>query len=220
MIAGQSGETQWALHPDEGNYQPPPNMPVPASLPNAARRVLVPTPVRSRFNLDRAVKPPYGPRREPANPALNLTFASPAAVVHGQQDRQDHPDRREPGRRPAGRAGRHRRRSPAEPDRELGLVPGGLRSYETTVGGGKAPVRHNPVATPRTDYPSSTSCTTTARNISAMSATTPRSRRNLHGLRTSSPTSPARPAGKGGVFYVRGGYGNNDGLVPLDRTRT
>ena len=45
--------------------------------------------------------------RSPANPALNLTFATPAAVVHGLEHREDHRDRPEPGRRSARRAGRH-----------------------------------------------------------------------------------------------------------------
>ena len=42
---------------------------------------------------------------------------------------------------------------------------------------------------------------------------------NVHGPRTSStPSKAGKLPSDGGVFYLRGGYDNNDGLVPVDPT--
>jgi phospholipase C len=65
MIAGQTGETQWALHPSEAD-------PTGLTLPNE-------TDVGpwTGSNKDMSpVKPPYGPDESPANPNMNLTFAT------------------------------------------------------------------------------------------------------------------------------------------------
>jgi len=77
MIAGQSGETQWVLHPTEGSN-------VSASSSNSALANSGGEPVVGDpgpfpgSNLDTAsTKPPYNPDDEnPATPALNQTYAS------------------------------------------------------------------------------------------------------------------------------------------------
>ena len=89
MIAGQSGQTQWALHNDEGattTYANPafPN-PLGASYGSnvmpATSNAFVPVvndpgPFPGS-NLDTSkVKPPFNFDENPANPTLNLTFAS------------------------------------------------------------------------------------------------------------------------------------------------
>ena len=89
IIAGQSGETQWALHPDEGatvTYANP-NFPNPLgasfgskvtpSLSNAYVPIVGDPGPFPGSNLDtNKVKPPYNTDENPANPALNLTFAT------------------------------------------------------------------------------------------------------------------------------------------------
>ena len=89
IIAGQSGQTQWALHPDEGAASPTPirNSPTRSARASAPRSrqtisnayvpiVADPGPFPGS-NLDtNAVKPPYNFDENAANPALNLTFAT------------------------------------------------------------------------------------------------------------------------------------------------
>ena len=89
IIAGQSGETQWALHPDEGvaTTYANPSFPNPLgatygsnvtpSLSNAYVPIVSDPGPFPGSNLDtNAVKPPYNFDENPANPTLNLTFAT------------------------------------------------------------------------------------------------------------------------------------------------
>jgi len=74
MIAGQSGETQWALHPSEGsNNTASPTV----SLSGGVPVVGDPGPFPGS-NLDTSpIKPPYNPGDEnPATPTLNQTYAT------------------------------------------------------------------------------------------------------------------------------------------------
>ena len=89
MIAGQSGETQWVLHPDEGSN-------VSGSSSNTALKNSGGEPVVSDngpfpgSNLDTAsTKPPYNPEDEnPATPALNQTYASLPLSFMGKSIKQ------------------------------------------------------------------------------------------------------------------------------------
>jgi Phosphoesterase family len=90
IIAGQSGETQWALHPDEGaavtyanKNSPNPlgasyGSKITPSVSNAYVPIVANPGPFAGSNLDtNAVKPPYNPSDEsPTNPTLNLTFAT------------------------------------------------------------------------------------------------------------------------------------------------
>jgi phospholipase C len=91
LIAGQSGQTQWALHNNEGpttTYANPafPNVlgasysatnPTTAGNTNAFVPIVADPGPFPGSNLDtNAVKPPYNTDENAANPALNLTFAS------------------------------------------------------------------------------------------------------------------------------------------------
>ena len=91
MIAGQSGETQWALHPEQGS-----NNTGSSVITSSGGQPIVSDPGPfPGSNLDTSpTKPPYNPADEnPATPALNQTYAQPAVVVHGQPDRADDPVR-------------------------------------------------------------------------------------------------------------------------------
>ena len=108
IIAGQSGETQWALHPDEGatvTYANP-TFPNPlgatygSQVTPSTSNAYVPIVARSRpvpgLNLDtNAVKPPYNFDENPANPTLNLTFATQPLSFMGYEHREDHQERSE-----------------------------------------------------------------------------------------------------------------------------
>ena len=117
IIAGQSGQTQWALHPDEGAATPTPTqLPEPAGRDlRLQRQPADEQRLCSRRRRSRPV-PRLQPRHERGQAALQLrrepgqSGAQPdlrdaAAVVHGIGDRDDHQERPQSGRRSARRAG-------------------------------------------------------------------------------------------------------------------
>ena len=140
IIAGQSGETQWALHPDEGatvTYANPtfPN-PLGASFGSkitpSTSNAYVPIVARSRPVPGLEPRHQQGQtalqlRREPRESGAQSDLRHPAAVVHGVRYRQDHQERPESGGRSARRAGRHSRDRSLQPAREVGLVSAGIR---------------------------------------------------------------------------------------------
>ena len=98
IIAGQSGETQWALHPDEGaavTYANPlfPNVlgasygsKITPSNSNAYVPVVSDPGPFPGSNLDtNKVKPPYNSDENAATPTLNLTFATQPLSFMGSQ---------------------------------------------------------------------------------------------------------------------------------------
>ena len=74
MIAGQSGETQWALHPSDGsNNTASPTVALSGGLPVVGDPGPFPG---SNFD-ESPVQPPYGPKDvSPASPTLNQTYAT------------------------------------------------------------------------------------------------------------------------------------------------
>src|SRR5208337_4090998 len=74
MIAGQSGETQWALHPSEGsNNTASPTVAESGGVPVVADPGPFPG---SNFD-ESPNKPPYGPDDvSPSSPTLNQTYAT------------------------------------------------------------------------------------------------------------------------------------------------
>ncbi len=125
MIAGQSGLTQWALHPSEAAS----NIGGTSLASSGGEPVVADPGPFAGSNLDQSpVKPPYGPNDEIAGHAgAEPDLCVAAAVVHGQRHRQDHPVRREPGAGSPRRAERHRVDFGEGHAGELGLVPGRLR---------------------------------------------------------------------------------------------
>jgi phospholipase C len=228
IIAGQSGETQWALHPDEGasvTYANP-NFPNPLgasfgskitpSVSNAYVPIVGDPGPFPGSNLDtNKVKPPYNTDENPANPALNLTFATqplsfmgsdiekiiksdpnPAADLRDVQS-----DIREIAsfNRPV-KWGWYQQGFDANdtPDPFSGITPNsGPQAYLSGY-----VLHHN--GPQYFGY--------LADNPQVLNT-------NLHGAKDFFDAVEGRTLPKdGGVFYLRGGYDNNDGLVPVDPT--
>ena len=183
IIAGQSGQTQWALHPDEGatvTYANPsfPN-PLGASFgskitpsdSNAYVPIVADPGPFPGSNFDtNAVKPPYNFDENPATPALNLTFATQPLSFMGSQINRHHQERPQSGGRSARRAGRHPRNRSLRPPGAVGLVSAGLRRQRRC----RIRTSHRARSRPRTTARLRTaamSCTTMRRNISAISPT-------------------------------------------------
>ena len=203
MIAGQSGQTQWALHPSEASS----NTASPAIKTSGGEPVVGDAGPFAGSNLDySAIKPPYGPNDEsPATPALNQTYATlplsfmgskiENTITTDQNPLLDLLDVKADIKQIAGDGvtpvnwGWYQEGYDAEPTDKL---PGGELNgtYITHHNGPQyfGYVGDNPAET-----------------------------KHLHGLGDffTAIGKGALPTG-GGVFYVRGGYGNNDGLKPID----
>ena len=189
MIAGQSGQTQWALHPKAADE---PVLADPDPFPGS--------------DLDHTQdKPPYGPKHKPGRkPAPNQTYATlPLSFM--------------------GRAIQRTIRSDRNPALDLRDVQSDIR----TIAGDKIPPTrwgwyqegydHEP-----TDGAGAASHGTYITHHNGPQyfgyvGDNPKVVRNLHGLGDFFGDIAAhRLPPEGGVFYVRGGYGNNDKLAPID----
>jgi phospholipase C len=223
IIAGQSGETQWALHPDEGaavTYANPlfPNplgasysSKVTPSISNAYVPVVSDPGPFPGSNLDpNNPKPPYNTDENPANPTLNLTFATqplsfmgsdvekiiksdpnPAADLRDvQNDIQEIASFNSPVQWGWYQQGFNANDAPDPYD---GITPLPLSGYVLHHNGPQyfAYLADNPQVL----------------------------NTNLHGAKDlfDAVEGQKLPSG-GGVFYLRGGYDNNAGLVPVDPT--
>jgi phospholipase C len=213
MIAGQSGETQWALHPSEGVAGT-----VPVVSDNAPFW---------GSNLDTSpVKPAWGPDENPNTANGNLTFATLplsfmgdkiAQIIESDQNpAADLLDVQDDIRTIVSRDtnvnwGWYQQGFDAEPFDGSDLVGGGSQSGSCgnpTAAGwisgcnwplhGSYIVHHN--GPQYFGYLGNNTAELT----------------NLHGLQDfyNDIQNHALPA-TGGVFYIRGGYGNNDNLAPL-----
>ncbi len=223
IIAGQSGETQWALHPDEGatvTYANPtfPNVlgaSYSSSIPNAPSNAYVPVVSDPGpwpgSNLDpNKVKPPYNTDENAANPTLNLTFATQPLSFMGSdidkiiksdpnptadlRDVQDDIRKIASFNRPV-KWGWYQQGFNANdaPDPYDGITPLPLSAYVLHHNGPQyfAYLADNPAVL----------------------------NTNLHGAKDFFDAVEGRKLPKdGGVFYLRGGYDNNDNLVPVDPT--
>jgi phospholipase C len=231
IIAGQSGRTQWARHPDEGVattysnplFQNPLGATYGSNIMPSTSNAYVPVvsdpgPFPGS-NLDKnAIKPPYNFDENPANPTVNLTFATqplsfmgsnisniiksdpnPAAdLLDVQNDINeiaafDHP------------------------------VPWGW--YQQGFNANDTADPYEPPGTPTapTSAPPPNSGYVLHHNgpqyFGYLADNPEVLNGNLHGAKDFFDTVESRklPA-DGGVFYLRGGYDNNDGLVPADPT--
>ncbi len=202
MIAGQSGETQWALHPSVGNN----NTANPAVRQSRGEPIVSNKAPFPGSGLDTApVRPPGNPRDEkPDMPFLTQTYASLPLSFMGRQvqkivqsdenpaldllDIQDDIAKISSDNLPPTNWGWYQEGYDHEPTDGANLA-----SHATYVWHHNGPQFFGYVG----DNPKVTS--------------------NLHGLGDffADVAAQSLPA-KGGVFYVRGGYGNNDRLKPLD----
>jgi phospholipase C len=203
IIAGQSGLTQWAKHPGESGANV-----AGTSLASSGGEPVVGDPGPfAGSNLDYApVKPPYGPNDEsPATPALNQTYATLPLSFMGSDINKIIASDQNPG---------------------MDLLD--VQKDIETIGAKNAPVGwgwyqegydHEP-----TDGQGGATYATyiTHHNgpqyFGYLGDNTHVLNTNLHGLGDFFTDIGAGKLGKPGVFYVRGGYGNNDGLVPVDPT--
>jgi phospholipase C len=232
IIAGQSGETQWALHNDEGvatTYANPdfPN-PLGASygskitpaVSNAYVPVVNDPGPFPGSNLDKnAIKPPYNFDVNPANPTLNLTFATQPLSFMGADIKKIIA-------------------SDPNPSADLRDVRQDIEAiaahnaavawgwFEQGFNGNDAsdPYVKQGTATPNpTNDPGLNTGYVLHHNAPqyfGYLADNPEVlKTNLHGAQDFFAAVHERQLPeKGGVFYLRGGYNNNDGLVPVDPT--
>ena len=231
IIAGQSGQTQWGLHPNEGatvTYSNPsfPN-PLGASfgskiMPSDSNAYVPivgdPGPFPgSNFDTN-AVKPPYNFDENPATPALNLTFATQPLSFMGSQINSII-------------------KSDPNPATDLMDVQDDIREiaafdrpvpwgwFQQGFDANDAADPYEPPGTitaPDNNPPPNSGYVLhhNAPQYFGYLADNPKVlNSNLHGAKDffDAVEGRALPA-NGGVFYLRGGYDNNDGLVPVDPT--
>jgi phospholipase C len=196
MIAGQSGETQWVLHPSQGsNNTADPIVAATGGEPMVGD----PSPFPGSNSDHAKVKPPFGPHdTSPANPTFNQTYASlplsfmgktiNATILSDQNPVLDLTDVQGDiatiARQDAVNWGWYQQGYDREPTDGAG--PATYANYITHHNGPQyfGYVGDNPEALKR-----------------------------LHGLADFFDDVAAKRL-KPGVFYVRGGYGNNDRLKP------
>ncbi len=203
MIAGQSGLTQWALHPSEATI----NTNGTTLASSGGEPIVGDSGPYAGSNLDQSqVKPPYGPNDEsPATPALNQTYATLPLTFMGSNINKI-----------------------IKSDENPALDLTDVQSDIATISSKNMPVNwgwyqegydHEP-----TDGSGPTTNATYITHHEApqyfgyLGDNTHVLKTNLHGLGDFATAVSAGKLPGHGVYYVRGGYGNNDGLVPVDPT--
>ena len=201
MIAGQSGLTQWALHPGESAK----NI-AGTTLASAGGEPVVGDqgPYAGSNSDSSPIKPPYGTSDEPpATPNLNQTYASLPLSFMGSNIN-----------------------SIIQKDENPALDLADVQNDIATISAKNMPVQwgwyqegydYEP-----TDGSNPASNATYINHHNGpqyfgyLGDNTQVQSKNLFGLADfyNAVSNEALPT-KGGVFYVRGGYGNNDGLVPV-----
>ena len=232
IIAGQSGQTQWAEHPNEGavtTYVNPsfPNVEGASYKANPAQAtsnafvpvVSDPGPFPGS-NLDtNSVKPPYNPDDEnPANPTLNLTFATQPLSYMGHNIEQIIATDPNPAADLLDVQQDIREIAAFDRPVQWGWYQQGFNSNDALD-----PYEAPGTPTDPTSSPIPNSGYVLHHNAPqyfAYLADNPQVlNSNLHGAKDFFNAVEGRTLpGDGGVFYLRGGYDNNDGLVPLDPT--
>jgi phospholipase C len=201
MIAGQSGLTQWALHPGESAK----NIGGTTLASAGGEPVVGDQGPYAGSNFDNSPsKPPYGPNDEPPSaPNLNQTYASlPLSFMGSNID------------------------AIIQKDENPGLDLADVQSDIATIKAKDLPVSWGWYQEGYDHEPTDpTSAATNATYINHhngpqyfgyLGDNTSVQNNNLFGLADFYATvSAGKLPSKGGVFYVRGGYGNNDGLVPV-----
>ena len=232
IIAGQSGQTQWAEHPNDGavtTYANP-------AFPNPAGASYAANPAQATSNayvpvvndpgpfpgsnLDKnAVKPPYNPSDEnPANPTLNLTFATQPLSYMGSDIEKIIKTDPNPAADLLDVRQDIKEIAAFDSPVQWGWYQQGFNSNDVPD-----PFENPGTPTVPTDNPTPTSGYVLHHNgpqYFGYLADNPKIlNTNLHGARDFFNAVEGRTLPKtGGVFYLRGGYDNNDGLVPQDPT--
>jgi phospholipase C len=204
VIAGQSGLTQWALHPGESAK----NIGGTTLASSGGEPVTADPGPFPGSNLDYSpVKPPYGPNDEsPATPALTQTYASlPLSFMGSKIKKIIAADE-----------------NPALDLTDVQSDIETIASKNVAVNWGWYQEGYDHEPTDGTG-PATNASYVTHHNgpqyFGYLGDNTKVLADNLHGLGDfyTAVSAGKLPVG-GGVFYVRGGYGNNDGLVPQDPT--
>ncbi|WP_428534009.1 alkaline phosphatase family protein [Rhodopila sp.] len=232
IIAGQSGETQWALHNDQGAKVTYSNPSFPNSLGASYGSNVMPStsnayvPIVSDpgpfpgSNLDKnAVKPPYNFDEDPNNPTLNLTFATLPLSFMGNTIHSIIATDPNPAADLLDVQNDIATVASTDPTVQWGWYQQGFDAADASD-----PYEPQNTATPNpTNDPGLNTGYVLHHNAPqyfAYLADNPQVlNNNLHGAKdffqaVENRTLPA----SGGVFYLRGGYDNNDGLVPVDPT--
>lgn len=203
LIAGQSGLTQWALHPGEASS----NTASPVVASSGGEPVVADPGPFPGSDLDTSpIKPPYNPIDEnPATPGLNQTYASLPLSFMGKDILKTVSTDQNPA---------------------LDLVDI-QHDIKTIAGDGKKPTDWawfqegydaEPTDSAAVPLHSSYIIHHDAPQYFGYIADNPAVAQNhLYGLQDFFSAIQYRQfPSKGGVAYVRGGYDNNDGLVPVD----
>jgi len=202
MIAGQSGLTQWALHPADASNNAGSSV---VSSSGGEPVTGDPGPYPGS-NLDTSpVKPPYNSGDEnPNTPALNQTYATLPLSFMGKSIEQT---------------------VATDPNPALDLVDV-QQDVLRIAGDGNMPVNwgwfqegYDAEPTDSTTDPLHSTYIVhhdAPQYFGYIADNAPVAQKHLFGLQDFFNTMSAQQLGSGGVFYVRGGYGNNDKLVPLD----
>jgi phospholipase C len=234
IIAGQSGETQWALHNGEGPTVGYANASFPNPLGATFTASTLPAPGDTNAfvpviadpgpfpgsNLDKsAVKPPYNFDESAANPALNLTFASLPLSFMGKNIKQIIANDPNPLADLLDVQDDIASIASQNPAVNWGWFQQGFNGNDTSD-----PYEPQGTATPNpTNNPGLNTGYVLHHNgpqyFGYLADNTQVLSSNLHGAKDffTAVENRALPA-SGGVFYLRGGYNNNDGLVPVDPT--
>jgi phospholipase C len=232
LIAGQSGQTQWALHNNEGpttTYANPafPN-PLGASYGSnvmpATSNAFVPVvndpgPFPGS-NLDHsAVKPPFNFDENPANPTLDLTFATQPLSFMGHNIKNIIASDPNPTADLLDVQEDIRTIASEDPAVNWGWYQQGFNANDASD-----PFEPQNSTTPNpTNNPGLNTGYVLHHNgpqYFGYLADNPQVlNNNLHGAKDFFQAVEGRTLPHdGGVFYLRGGYDNNDGLMPVDPT--
>jgi phospholipase C len=196
MIAGQSGETQWALHPEQGVSGAVPVVGDPGPFPGSTKDTA-------------PVKPPYGADVDANKPNGNLTFASLPLSFMGQQIEQVVAQDQNPAADLLDVQDDIKEIASRDPAVHWGWYQQGYDREPfdgTTTSDG---VAHAAQASYIVHHNGPQYFGYLGDNKAAV--------QNLHGLGDFyTDIAHGNLPQQGGVFYVRGGFYNNDGLVTLD----
>ena len=231
LIAGQSGETQWALHNSEGATTTYANTAFPNPLgatysssggptPNSFVPVVNDPGPFPGSNLDHnAVKPPFNFDENPANPTVNLTFATQPLSFMGKNIKTIISADQNPTADLLDIQDDIKTIASKDPAVNWGWYQQGFNANDTSD-----PFEPQNSTTPNpTSNPGLNTGYVLHHNgpqyFGYLADNTQVLNSNLHGAKDFFQAVEGRtlPSG-GGVFYLRGGYDNNDGLVPVDPT--
>jgi phospholipase C len=232
LIAGQSGQTQWALHNNEGptvTYANPafPN-PLGASfgsnvMPSTSNAyvpiVADPGPFPGS-NLDtNTVKPPFNFDENPANPTVNLTFATQPLSFMGHNIESIIASDPNPMADLLDVQDDIKTIASKDPAVNWGWFQQGFNANDASD-----PFEPQNSTTPNpTNNPGLNTGYVLHHNgpqyFGYLADNPEVLNNNLHGAKDFFDAVENRTLPRdGGVFYLRGGYDNNDGLVPVDPT--